>query len=162
MDIIQLTCPNCGGKLQVTQDLERFACAYCGSEHHVKRSGGVASLAPAMDSLAKIKARVEKTESELALQRLREETAEIKAKLDDVNYANQAFGGIVLMVAGLITIVWNILTNYNMVLLGLLCILIGMGLFSNGMKTTNEEQKLEKALKQKTAEIAHHEKVLRQ
>jgi predicted RNA-binding Zn-ribbon protein involved in translation (DUF1610 family) len=73
MAIVTLTCPSCGGKLQISKDLERFACGFCGNEHVVKRGGGVVSLAPVMDSLAKIEARVNNAESELAARRLRQE-----------------------------------------------------------------------------------------
>jgi len=47
-DFITLSCPNCGGRLQVTADVERFACQYCGHEHIVRRSGGMVSLEPVM------------------------------------------------------------------------------------------------------------------
>ena len=52
-DFVTLTCPSCGGKLQITQDIERFACAHCGREHIVKRSGGIVSLSPIIDALKK-------------------------------------------------------------------------------------------------------------
>jgi len=45
-DFVTLTCPSCGGKLQITQDIDHFACAHCGTEHTVRRSGGTISLAP--------------------------------------------------------------------------------------------------------------------
>lgn len=44
-DFISLSCPNCGAPLQVTPDLERFACGHCGQEQIVKRTGGIVSLA---------------------------------------------------------------------------------------------------------------------
>jgi predicted RNA-binding Zn-ribbon protein involved in translation (DUF1610 family) len=31
-DYITLTCPSCGGKLNITNDMQRFACSYCGKE----------------------------------------------------------------------------------------------------------------------------------
>ncbi|MFL7795121.1 MAG: hypothetical protein AB8I69_23480 [Anaerolineae bacterium] len=31
LDSITLTCPSCGGKLQVTNDIDRFACTHCGT-----------------------------------------------------------------------------------------------------------------------------------
>lgn len=50
-DFITMSCPSCGGKLQITNDIERFACAYCGTEHIVKRIGGVISLAPVIEEM---------------------------------------------------------------------------------------------------------------
>jgi predicted RNA-binding Zn-ribbon protein involved in translation (DUF1610 family) len=32
-EFITLSCPSCGGKLQVSEDLDQFACAHCGTEH---------------------------------------------------------------------------------------------------------------------------------
>lgn len=45
-DFVTLTCPSCGGKLQITQDIDHFACAHCGTEHTVRRTDGTISLAP--------------------------------------------------------------------------------------------------------------------
>jgi DNA-directed RNA polymerase subunit M/transcription elongation factor TFIIS len=39
-DFITLSCPSCGNKLQITDDIDRFACAACGNEYIVNRSGG--------------------------------------------------------------------------------------------------------------------------
>ncbi len=73
LDFITLACPSCGGKLEITNDIERFACAHCGREHIVKRSGGTVSLAPIVDSLKKVETGVDKTAAELALARLQRE-----------------------------------------------------------------------------------------
>jgi ribosomal protein S27E len=43
---ITLSCPACGNKLQITEDIDRVACAACGNEHIVNRSGGVITLKP--------------------------------------------------------------------------------------------------------------------
>ena len=40
-DFIMQTCKSCGGKLQITQEIDEFACMYCGSEYHVKREGEI-------------------------------------------------------------------------------------------------------------------------
>jgi len=69
-DFVTLTCPNCGGKLEITNDIERFACSYCGTEHVVRRSGGVVSLIAIVDGLKGVKTGVDKTASELAIKRL--------------------------------------------------------------------------------------------
>jgi hypothetical protein len=80
-DFITLTCPTCGGKLQITSDIERFACGHCGNEHIVKRGGGIISLAPVTESMNNIKAGVDKTASELAIKRLLEELPATIAKI---------------------------------------------------------------------------------
>ena len=43
-DLITLTCPSCGGKLQVNPNATTLVCQHCGSEHLVRREGGIISL----------------------------------------------------------------------------------------------------------------------
>ncbi len=58
-DFVTLSCPNCGGKLQVTPDIDRFACSHCGVEQIVKRGGGIISLSPVIDAIAKVQSSVD-------------------------------------------------------------------------------------------------------
>ncbi len=53
-DFISLSCPNCGGKLEITPDMERFSCKYCGNEQLVRRTGGLVSLAPVVEGLKRV------------------------------------------------------------------------------------------------------------
>jgi len=78
MDFVSLSCPSCGGKLQITSDIERFACSYCGIEHIVRRGGGIITLAPVVEGLKKVQTGVDKTASELAIQRLTREISELE------------------------------------------------------------------------------------
>lgn len=72
-DFVTLSCPSCSGKLEITNDVDRFACAHCGNEHVVRRSGGIVSLTRAIEGLKQVQAGVDKTASELAIQRLERE-----------------------------------------------------------------------------------------
>ena len=72
-DFVTLSCPSCGGKLEITNDVERFACSHCGREHIVKRSGGIVSLLPVVDALNRVGAGVDKTAAELAIARLQKD-----------------------------------------------------------------------------------------
>jgi DNA-directed RNA polymerase subunit RPC12/RpoP len=72
-DFITLSCPSCGAKLEITQDVNRFACSHCGREHIVKRSGGIVSLSPVVDAINQVKTGVDKTAAELALERIPKE-----------------------------------------------------------------------------------------
>lgn len=80
-DFVTLTCPNCGGKLQITKDIDRFACGHCGNEHIVKRAGGVISLQPVVIGLQKVQMAVDKTASELAINRLKAEIHDVEREL---------------------------------------------------------------------------------
>jgi len=77
-DFITLTCPTCGGKLQITPDLDRFACSHCGNEHLVKRSEGVIALQPLTESLGGLRRATDRTASEMALRRLADELGALK------------------------------------------------------------------------------------
>jgi ribosomal protein S27AE len=81
-DFVTLTCPSCGGKLQVTNDIDRFACAHCGTEQVVRRGGGIVSLSPVLDRLAEVEAEVDEAVSELAVKQLSEEIAKLEVELE--------------------------------------------------------------------------------
>ena len=66
-DFVTLTCPACGGKLHVTKEIDKFACGHCGSEHLVRREGGLIYLAPLVAGIAQIRTGVDKTAAELAV-----------------------------------------------------------------------------------------------
>jgi len=80
-DFVTLTCPSCGGKLQVLSDMDLFACAYCGTELRVRRGGGAVSLAPVVAKLDEVRVGVDKTTSELAIARLRSEISSMEAEI---------------------------------------------------------------------------------
>ena len=79
---VALSCPSCGGKLEITEDIERFACAHCGREHIVIRGGGIVSLTPLVEGLRKVEIGVDKTAAELALERI---PKELEALLTEKN-----------------------------------------------------------------------------
>lgn len=72
-NFVTLSCPTCGARLQVGNDLQRFACAFCGNEHIVKRAGGAVSLFPTLDGVERIQAGVDRTAIELTIARLERE-----------------------------------------------------------------------------------------
>lgn len=86
-EFITLSCPSCGGRLQIASSIERFACANCGNEHLVRRQGGVIFLAPVVETLQNIQTGTDKTASELAISRLKDEIKEIEAFIEKIKYA---------------------------------------------------------------------------
>ncbi len=82
-DFVSLTCPSCGGKLEITEDIERFACAYCGIDHMVKRGGGIVTLLAVDDNIEQIRIASDRTASELAFQRLSAEVASLENKITE-------------------------------------------------------------------------------
>jgi DNA-directed RNA polymerase subunit RPC12/RpoP len=87
-DFVSLSCPNCGGKLEITADMERFTCKYCGSEHMVRRSGGAISLAPVVDGLKRVESKFDQVlmgsdrmAAEQTIRRLKEEIQELEQEI---------------------------------------------------------------------------------
>lgn len=70
---VGLNCTNCGAKLDVYDDMARFACGYCGTEMIVQRRGGTISLKGVAEAIKKVQVGTDKTAAELALVRLNEE-----------------------------------------------------------------------------------------
>ena len=77
-DFVTLACPSCGGKLQITKEIDRFACSYCGNEHLVRREGGLVFLAPIAEDIRHIRGGVDKTAAELAVARLTKEAVALE------------------------------------------------------------------------------------
>lgn len=99
-----LTCPSCNGKLSITNDIDRFACGYCGNELIVKRGENVVSLLPVTQSISQIKQSVDRVAVELQIQRLvreRKELAElIRSKRDSFDYWYTSKSGLVGVIRG--------------------------------------------------------------
>lgn len=78
---IAMGCPNCGAGLEITSDLETFACAYCGSTIKVTRHGGTVSLKPLEQAINGIKNSTDRIAAELALKRLGNELGEVTSEI---------------------------------------------------------------------------------
>jgi predicted RNA-binding Zn-ribbon protein involved in translation (DUF1610 family) len=50
-NLITLTCPSCGGRLEVTNNTERYMCAHCGNSHIVDPGVRAESLAREVEVL---------------------------------------------------------------------------------------------------------------
>jgi predicted RNA-binding Zn-ribbon protein involved in translation (DUF1610 family) len=79
MTIVNLKCVSCGAELEITGEMERFACGYCGSQQIVERRGGTVGLKLA-ETVARIQEGTDKTAGELALVRLDKELAATRAQ----------------------------------------------------------------------------------
>jgi ribosomal protein S27E len=58
---INLNCANCGAKLEVYDDMERFACGYCGTELIAQRRGGTVALRAVTEAIKKVQIGTDKT-----------------------------------------------------------------------------------------------------
>lgn len=111
---ISLTCANCGGKLDVYDDMERFACGYCGSAMIVQRRGATVALRAVTEAIKGVQIGTDKTAAELALVRYEKELQELKAKKEPFRkeesqrFAGLGCGGLMIIVA-----IFTLLTEAN-------------------------------------------------
>lgn len=80
-DFITLSCPKCGGGLQITKDIDRFTCAYCGQEQIVRRGAGTITLEPVAENIKAIREVTGRTASELAIVRIKGEISEVREQI---------------------------------------------------------------------------------
>ena len=75
-----MKCPHCGAALEITDELERFACSYCGAQQLVQRTGGIVALKLVGDAISRVQQGTDRTAAELAVRRLREDLEAYKVK----------------------------------------------------------------------------------
>lgn len=139
-DFITLACPNCGGKLNITADIDRFACQFCGHEHIVRRNGGMVSLEPVMQVMKSIDANIgmvgagvnilgfssEKQVAEQTIARLKEEIEALVYEVNDTDNL-MAGGGVIGGIMGglgLVVFIFTLIKGWS------LWILLPSGVFA--------------------------------
>lgn len=89
MPLVKLSCVNCSAPLDISDDLERFACSYCGTNQVVERSGGIVALRRMEEAIGAVQRGTDRTAAELALPRLKKELADAyAAKAEALTRAN--------------------------------------------------------------------------
>ncbi len=105
-DFINLTCPKCGGKLQITSDIDRFSCGYCGNELILQRSGGAITVAPVVDGLKRVQAGTDKTASELAIVRLEGEISKLSQQRNSIPVNSSYMVLLFILITGMFLLAW--------------------------------------------------------
>jgi hypothetical protein len=77
LKVIRLGCVGCGANLDISQQMERLACAHCGTQQIVQRSGGAIHLQGVAETLSRVQVGTDKTAAELAIARLTKERQEV-------------------------------------------------------------------------------------
>ena len=90
-NMIKLSCNSCGAKLEVTEDIERFSCASCGSEWIVQRSGGFVSLKGVEEGIQAISDSTEILAIDVKIRKLKEKLALLKMTLKDLEWQKHKF-----------------------------------------------------------------------
>ena len=65
---IALACTNCGAPLEIGSDVERFACAFCGTPQRVERKGGTVALRKLEGAIGAVQRGTDKTAAELSVE----------------------------------------------------------------------------------------------
>ena len=168
MKLINLTCPNCGAAIEVTEDLDRFACSYCGKEVLVKRAGGAVSLKPVLEQ---VRDGAVRTASELAIQRLDGEIEELLEQRDPVAKKADLSGivtmlvvfGCVPMAAG----VWMLVQDtdlaccaWPMVIVGIIVVGYCLMSWGNAGDARTELERLDALIEKKQDELRSHKEIV--
>lgn len=167
-EFISLTCPSCGGKLQITSDIERFACANCGNEHLVKRSGGIISLQPVLQKLNEVQASAEKTASELAIPRIERELGRLHQQKRQIEMsASQSASPYLIIGSGvaIIALLITVFTSFQNGLANVFCVsiwlveIIGFAVLvrrSEKLKNDERVKAIEIEIETKEKELKNH------
>lgn len=177
-DFVTLSCPSCGGKLQISNDIDRFACGYCGQEHIVKRAGGLVSLAPVLEAISGVQQGVDRTASELAISRLEREIAGLEERKLQLytSYPPAGDSGlpVIFLIFGGISACAGTLLGFAdngtkcAFIFGIILLGIGLyGLFTQSQAKSSREKIMEeaippidKALNEKKRDLAKHKNIV--
>lgn len=125
---INLKCTNCGANLEITSDMNLFACGYCGSQQLVERKGGTISLKKVTEAIEKVQVGTDKTAAELAIRRLSDELTGLKSqyqkerKLSNENYfAEYDVRSTVIWIVSIVSIFISLLVSPSLLLLIISC-----------------------------------------
>jgi hypothetical protein len=81
---ITLQCPNCGARLEITPDMEIFACGHCGTQQMVRRAGNTVSLKLIGEAVAGVKVNTDRMAAEMAVRRLRDDVEAIEKQRQEL------------------------------------------------------------------------------
>jgi DNA-directed RNA polymerase subunit RPC12/RpoP len=167
---INLTCTNCGGKLEVYDDMERFGCGYCGSEMLVQRRGGTVILKAVTEAIHRVQIGTDKTAAELAIVRLSNEREKLKAEYARLEARHSSSSGktgcglalVVLLAVSMIALVPEKpgVGISVLVLLSGLTVLIGKQVAKNKKRSVQMLAETKSKFDQTTQEIDRNKKIV--
>ena len=169
-DITNLTCPSVSHSLLTTPDLDRFACGHCGNEHIVKRGGGIVSLTPVVEGLKEVRSGVDKTASELAIERLQKEIYSLtyQRATQRGSWLGTSISLIIFVPLGLffLTFMFGIVIGDYIWGIGMLIISIVITFFVFRWVIIRDKEKkkklapLDESIRKKEAELQYHQRIV--
>ncbi len=97
---LTLKCPGCGAGLDVTPEMDRFACGYCGTEQIVQRQGGTVALKLITDAILQVQSGTDRTAAELAIRRINDEVAALDFEVKNIPIPRGHIGPKALIICG--------------------------------------------------------------
>lgn len=82
-NLITLTCPSCGGRLEVTNEAERYVCAHCGNAHVVNPIKHTVTLKAQVESLT-IEKEIRQLQDEIAS--LKKQREQLRSELTELQH----------------------------------------------------------------------------
>jgi hypothetical protein len=179
-DFITLSCPSCGGKLNITSDIDRFACQFCGHEHIVRRSGGMVSLEPVMQVMKSIDTNInlvgvgvnklgfssEKQVAEQTITRLKGEIANISSEIGQYDNSSGCgtAAGTMMGIGFFALLILAIAKGWSFWLILLFLGLIGLMVYVIvlALKPDPKLKALKEELAKKQAELERNYEIVRQ
>jgi hypothetical protein len=73
LGITKLTCPTCGGKIELEEDNDRVICLYCGNQLQVERKDGEIAIRPFVQAVKTMQGSMDRAASEMAINRIKSE-----------------------------------------------------------------------------------------
>jgi hypothetical protein len=94
---MSLTYPSCGGKFEIANQLNQFACANCGTGFVVERYGGFVNLEQVVRSINQVKIGVDRATEELTRIRINQEISDLEYKKSILKKPNLEWTDILLV-----------------------------------------------------------------
>lgn len=151
---ITLKCQSCGGKLDVYDDMKRFACGYCGNEMLVQRRGGTVSLEKVVEVFEKVEISTNKATAEMAIARIGIEKDEL---VDKLTAMNDGLEKTLYVIGGAYALVVAPLCWYHMRWLWVVAIVTipaGWGVYRYVKRHYAKTREIQKQIDEKTARLA--------
>ena len=131
---IPISCARCGAGLEIEQDMNSISCGYCGTHLKIERRGGTVALREVTDAIHRVQLGTDRTSSELAIKRLRDELIALNhdrqtklTKLHDEHWSRlqlRKTSGVIAILIAIIATTSFVVTNSS-IGFGVLSLIIG-------------------------------------
>jgi hypothetical protein len=165
-DYPNFECPSCGSQLQITSSLERIVCEACNNEFTINRSDGAIVLNPIEERREHLKAGSERMPSETAVQRLKDDIAQLEQDLIALRVRKQGsmrsllwLAPIALIMIGVFVLVVFSLVDVAVWLIAIglaITLFISLGNIERAKQGVLKIKRLENDLDQKKSELTDH------